>query len=215
MIIIIGNKKGGTGKSTLTLLLANFLTQIKECRVTVIDMDYQQSIAQKYDKARILENAELYQVLPATPESYPFLCDVLSRAKKEIVLIDLGKLDDDSLIPVFNTADLVICPFSYDEFSFYSTILFSVVLRNINPEIAVVFVPNRVKANAKFEVVGEVNQQLCRFGKITPVLPDRVDFQRTSTFQTPPSILAVISPVFEQIYADHIHGKNEIAGLVD
>lgn len=56
MLIIIGNQKGGAGKSTLTLLLANFLTMVKKRKVTVIDMDYQQSLAQKYEKGKVLEN---------------------------------------------------------------------------------------------------------------------------------------------------------------
>jgi chromosome partitioning protein len=58
MVIIIGNQKGGAGKSTLTLLLANYLTLDKRCKVTVLDMDYQQSISQKFEKAKILENTE-------------------------------------------------------------------------------------------------------------------------------------------------------------
>lgn len=213
MIIIIGNQKGGAGKSTLTLMLANFLTLAKDCPVTVIDMDYQQSISQKFDKAKVLENAEPYEVLSANLESYPVLRDILGRNKKAIVLIDLpGKLDDDGLIPVFNSADLVICPFAYDEFSFESTVLFTVVLKKINPKMAMVFVPNRVKSNAKFEIMKEVNEQLSRFGQITNILPDRVDFQRTTTFQTPLSVMPVIIPVFEKIYTDHIYGKHEIAG---
>ena len=213
MIIIIGNQKGGAGKSTLTLLLANYLTLAKHCTVTVIDMDYQQSIAQKFDKAKVLENAEPYQVLPASLESYPVLKEILSRNKEDIVLIDLpGKLDDDGLIPVFNSADLVICPFAYDEFSFESTVLFTVVLKKINPKMQMVFVPNRIKANAKFEIMQEVNEQLSKFGKITSFLPDRVDFQRTNTFQTPISLDPIIIPVFEKIYADHLYGKHEIAG---
>jgi chromosome partitioning protein len=213
MIIIIGNQKGGAGKSTLALLLANFLTLAKQCPVTLIDMDYQQSISQKYEKAKILENAEPYEVIPATLESYPVLRNVLTKNTNDIVLIDLpGKLDDDGLIPVFNSANLVICPFAYDEFSFDSTVLFSVVLKKINPKIGIVFVPNRVKANAKFEIMEEVNEQLSKFGRITAILPDRVDFQRTSTFQTPLSLLPVISPVFEQIYTDYINGKNENTG---
>jgi chromosome partitioning protein len=216
MIIIIGNQKGGAGKSTLTLLLANFLTAGKKCNVTVIDMDYQQSIAQKFDKAKVLENAEPYQVIPANLESYPVLRELLGRNDKDITLIDLpGKLDDDGLLPVFNSADLVICPFAYDEFTFESTVLFTVVLRKINPKIDMVFVPNRIKANARYEIMQEVNAQLSRFGKITHVMPDRVDFQRVNTFQTPLSLFPVIIPVFEQIYTDHIYGKHEIAGRPD
>jgi chromosome partitioning protein len=213
MNIIIGNQKGGAGKSTLTLLLANYLTQVKGCPVTVIDMDYQQSISQKFDKAKILENAEPYQVVPASLESYALLGKILGKNNKDMVIIDLpGKLDDDGLIPVFNSAELVICPFAYDEFTFESTVLFTVVLRKINPKIEMAFVPNRVKANAKFEIMQEVNEQLSRFGQITAPLPDRVDFQRVNTFQTPPSLLPLIEPVIEQIYLDHLYGKHEIAG---
>lgn len=209
MNILIANQKGGVGKSTLTVMLANFTTSAKQLPATIIDMDYQQSISQKFEKAKILENAEPYDVLPATLESYPILRDVLAKNKQEIVLIDLpGKLDDDGLIPVFNSADLVICPFAYEEFSFDSTVLFAVVLKKINPGIPIVFVPNRVKANAKFEIMSEVNEQLCKFGKITSMLPDRIDFQRVTTFQTPISLLPVITPVFEQIFTDHINGKN-------
>jgi chromosome partitioning protein len=213
MIIIIGNQKGGAGKSTLTLLLANYLTLAKSCPVAVIDMDYQQSIVQKFDKAKVLENVEPYEVIPANLESYPLLRKILGKNKDAIILIDLpGKLDDDGLLPIFNSADLVICPFAYDEFTFESTVLFTVVLRKINPKMGMVFVPNRIKANAKFEIMQEVNEQLSKFGQITSPLPDRVDFQRANTFQTPPSLFPIINPVFEQIYTDHIYGKHEIAG---
>ena len=213
MTIIIGNQKGGAGKSTMTLVLANYLTSAKKCPVTVIDMDYQQSISQKYEKAKILENKEPYEVLSATLETFPVLKEVLMKNSKDVVLIDLpGKLDDDGLLAVFNAADLFICPFAYDEFTFESTMLFTVVLRRVNPKIKMVFIPNRIKANAKFEIMQEVNAQLCKFGVITDVLPDRVDFQRTNTFQTPVSLYPVIIPVFEKIYADHLYGKHEIAG---
>lgn len=205
MIIIIGNQKGGAGKSTITLALANFLTQARQRGVTVIDMDYQQSIAQKFEKAKVLENAEPYQVVPASLESYPVLRNLLGKNEKDIVLIDLpGKLDDDGLLPVFSSADLVICPFGYDEFTFESTVLFTVVLRKINPEIGIVFIPNRIKSNARYEIMAEVNEQLSKFGGITPLLPDRVDFQRINTFYTPVSLLPVITPVFEQIYNEHL-----------
>jgi len=85
-------------------------------------------------------------------------------------------------------------------------------LKKINQKIQIVFVPNRVKANAKFEIMEDVNEQLSRFGNITAMLPDRVDFQRANTFQTPLSLMPVISPVFEQIFTEYINGKNEITG---
>jgi chromosome partitioning protein len=206
MIIIIGNQKGGCGKSTLSLLLANYLTLIKKCKVTVLDMDYQQSLIQKFEKAKVLENEEPYEVIAAGLEDYPVLREVLTENPKDITLIDLpGKLDDDGLIPVFESAELVICPFAYDEFSFESSVLFSVVLRKINPKVAITYIPNRIKANVKYETQVDVDEQLAHFGGITLPIPDRIDFQRTNTFSTPLSVYPVIRPVFEKIYKEHIN----------
>ncbi|MBD1362539.1 ParA family protein [Mucilaginibacter sp. ZT4R22] len=208
MICLFGNQKGGVGKSTLTVLSGNYLSLAKDWPVTLIDMDYQQSISQKYEKAKVLENEEPYEVLPANLDSFPVLGPVLAKNKKDAVLIDLpGKLDDDGLIPVFKIADLVICPFAYDEFTFESTVLFTVVLKKVNPKVDVIFVPNRIKANVKFEIMSEVNEQLSRFGKITPPIPDRIDFQRITTFHTPLSLYPVITPVFEEIFADYLWKK--------
>jgi chromosome partitioning protein len=204
MIILTGNQKGGAGKSTLTLLLANFLTQDKGLDVTVVDMDYQRSVAQKFERAKLLENAEPYQVVAASLDTFPGIKPYLCKNKEQIVLIDLpGKLDDDGLIAVFESADLVICPFSYDEFSFESTILFSVVLRRINANVPLVYVPNRVKANVRYETKIEVDEQLALLGFVTPALPDRVDFQRVSTFQTPPAIYQVVVDAFAPFYEKH------------
>lgn len=205
MIILIGNQKGGAGKSTITLLLANYLTQAKKKEVTVIDFDYQQSIAQKYERAKLLENTEPYTVVAASLEHFPGMKNILCGDEKQIVLIDLpGKLDDDGLIAVFEAADLVICPFSYDEFSFESTILFSVVLRKINTKVPIVYIPNRVKANVKYETRNDVDQQLIKLGAVTTPLPDRVDFQRVSTFQTPLAILPMVLNTFEPVFKQYV-----------
>jgi chromosome partitioning protein len=206
MIILIGNQKGGAGKSTVTLLLANYLVQAKRKEVTLVDMDYQQSIAQKYERAKLLENTEPYTVVAASLEHFPGMKNILCTEESQLVLIDLpGKLDDDGLIAVFQSADLVICPFSYDEFSFESTVLFSVVLRKINAKVPIIYVPNRVKATVKYETRNEVDEQLARLGRVTTPLPDRIDFQRVSTFQTPLAILPAVLNAFDPIYKQYFH----------
>lgn len=201
MIILIGNQKGGCGKSTLTLLLANYLTQVAVVKVHVIDMDYQQSISQKYEKAKVLENEAPYEVIAASLEHFPVIKELLRDTEGEVVLIDLpGKLDDDGLMPVFNSADLVICPFAYDEFSFTSTVLFSVVLKKINEKVGLLYVPNRIKANVRYETQQEINEQLLKIGNLTPIIPDRIDFQRVNTFMTPLIVVPLVIPVFELVY---------------
>ena len=98
MICLFGNQKGGVGKSTLTVMSGNYLSLTKQWPVTIIDMDYQQSVSQKYEKAKILENAEPYEVIPSTLETFPMLSPVLAKSKNDAILIDLpGKLDDDGL----------------------------------------------------------------------------------------------------------------------
>ncbi|GGA95613.1 ParA family protein [Mucilaginibacter rubeus] len=208
MICLFGNQKGGVGKSTLTVLSGNYLSLAKQWPVTIIDMDYQQSVSQKYEKAKVLENAEPYEVIPSTLETFPMLSPVLTKSKNDAILIDLpGKLDDDGLLPVFKSADMVICPFAYEEFTFESTVLFTVVIKKVNPKIDVVFIPNRIKANVKFEIMSEVNEQLSKFGRITRPLPDKIDFQRITTFQMPLSLYPVIAPVLEEIFADRLWKK--------
>lgn len=208
MIIIIGNQKGGAGKSTLTMLLANYLTLVKKRKITVIDMDYQQSVSQKFEKAKVLENEEPYEVVAAALDDFPGMAELLKTEKENLVLIDLpGKLDDDGLLPVFRSAGLAICPFAYDEFSFESTVLFAVVLKKVSPDCQLLFLPNRVKANVRYETRVDVDEQLSKFGTVMDAIPDRIDFQRTNTFQTPLSVFPLVRPVFDLIYKQHLKLK--------
>jgi len=168
-------------------------------------MDYQQSISSKAEKAKILENEPLYDVVPAELKIFPSLHSSLTNRAGEIIIIDLpGKMDDDGLLPIFAAADVVICPFAYDEFSVDSTILFAMVLRKINGRAPFIFIPNRIKNTVKYETRSEIEKVIQRFGVIAPALADRVDFQRISTFQTPLILMPVVLPVLDHIYNQYI-----------
>lgn len=205
MVILIGNQKGGAGKSTLTLLLANYLASVRSRKVTVLDMDYQQSLAAKYEKAGIVDSTPLYEIIPSDLKHYPVLVNVLGQNKEELILVDLpGRMDDDRLIPVIESGELVLCPTNYDEFSVDSTLLFAMVTRRINEKVPIVFVPNRIKANVKYETRTEVDKVLTRFGVIGPAVAERVDFQRLSIFHIPALILPVVLPALDMIYESYI-----------
>ena len=210
MVILIGNQKGGAGKSTLTLLLANYLTQVRNRKVTVLDMDYQQSLYSKAEKAKVLENRPLYEVVPADLKHFPSIHSSLNKASKEVILIDLpGKMDDDGLLPLFAAADIILCPFSYDEFSVDSTLLFAMVLRRINDKAPFIFIPNRIKNTVKYETRSEIEKVMERFGVIAPGLADRVDFQRISTFQTPLILLPVVLPLLDLLYEQYLSWEDQ------
>lgn len=211
MVILIGNQKGGAGKSTITLLLANYLCELQQQKVTVLDMDYQQSVASKYEKAKILDNEAPYEVIPADLKHFPILLKVLLKNPKEIVLIDLpGKMDDDGLIPVILSGDLILSPFNYDEFSVDSTLLFAMVTRKINSRAPILFIPNRIKTTVRYSTRQEVDKVLAQFGKVTAGISDRIDFQRVDTLHTPAILLPVILPLLEEIYTNFIQKREEL-----
>lgn len=201
MVILIGNQKGGAGKSTLCLLLAYYLSMLKKKKVTVLDMDYQASISGKFEKAKILENDPIYEVIPSDLKYFPALLELLNQNRDEFVLIDLpGKMDDDLLIPIIGSAELIICPFNYDEFSVDSTVLFSLVCKEINKTSPIIFVPNRIKTTVRYETREEVDKALSRFGVISPAIADRIDFQRVGTIHIPANLIPVFMASLDFIF---------------
>lgn len=205
MNILIGNQKGGSGKSTLTLLLANYLADIRRSKVTVVDLDAHQSISHKAAKAKILENDPLYEVFTTDIKHASLLLDVLNRTPHQLVLTDLpSQLDDDGLISIFKSAQLILCPFNYDEFSVQATLLFASITKKINDLVPVVFVPNRIKTNIQYETRQDVDRILNTFGPVSKSIADRVEFQRLCTVHTPASLYPAIHALMDQLYEAYI-----------
>ncbi|SFF48684.1 chromosome partitioning protein [Pedobacter antarcticus] len=206
MVILLGNQKGGAGKSTLTILLANYLKLVHDLPVAVIDMDDQRSVEDHYMDAQKLENPELYEVVGSDLSHFPALYKaVFSKAPETIVIIDLpGKLDDDNLAAVFQKADLLICPFIYEKMTFKSTVLFSMVLKKINPNIKMMYVPSRIKGTVVYDTEAQVKEVLNQYGPITPPIPDKQIFQRVSTYEIPTRMYPDILPTMDMIYKEAI-----------
>lgn len=200
MVVLFANQKGGVGKSTLALLFANYLAKAKSEKVEVADMDFQQSIYNKFQAASNLANDPLYQVRAAELVDFKSIHQKVKQEDK-ILLVDLpGKMDDDNLLPVFRESDLVLCPFAYDEYSVSSTIEFSIVVKAIRKNARIIYLPNRVKTTVKYETRQSVEAALSNFGIVTPAIAERIDFQRITAYETPASIIQVLHPVFEEIY---------------
>lgn len=204
MLILFANQKGGSGKSTLALLFANYLAMVKNKKVEVIDMDFQQSIYNKSQAAANLANPPLYEVVASELSGFKKLYQP-PNGEYKITICDLpGKIDDDNLVPIFQQSDLVLCPFSYDEFSVSSTIEFAFVLKAIRKNVRILFLPNRVKSTVKYITQKSVEEALNNFGQVTQPITDRIDFQRINTYETPASIIQVVYPLFEYIFNETI-----------
>ncbi len=205
MIILFANQKGGVGKSTLSVLFSNYLTLAKNKPVKVYDMDFQRSLYNKAQAAEVIENTPLYQVEAAELSQFDAIQKKANKEENQVSIIDLaGKMDDDELVPVFQKSDLILCPFSYDEYSVSSTIEFSFVILKINPKAKIIFIPNRVRSSVKYETMKSVQEALKNFGVVTNSITERIDFQRITTYDIPANIIEVIEPVFESIYNEYI-----------
>lgn len=210
MIILFANQKGGVGKSTLATLFSNFAVQKRERKVKVFDMDFQQSLYNKYLNSAQLENEKLYEV---ELSSIPGFKSIKNRASNDptiLTIIDLaGKMDDDNLVQVFKESELIICPFCYDEYSVTSTFEFCYVVKKVNPSSRIILIPNRVKSSVKYETLDSVKQALSQFGEVTSPVSDRIDFQRLTTSYTPESLVPILDPIFNKLFDDYIEADSK------
>lgn len=205
MIILIGNIKGGVGKSILTLALANYLTQEHRRWVSVLDLDFKQCLINMQKNTQILQTPSLYTIYDKQQaESINLLLKIKENPHK-ILLIDLPtSIEDTHAMDYVSRADLILCPFSYDQFTIHATLLFSLVLSKLNPRAPWCFIPNRIKNSAKIESKKDIELTLSKFGTITSVVYDRIDFQRLNNIHTPTSLLSLLLPTLDSIYHQYL-----------
>jgi len=200
MIITFGNQKGGTGKSTLAILLSNFLTKEKGKSVLVLDMDFQKTIFNKYRDDKLIDGKELYPVQIMSLEKFGDFISILEEFDDQIIIIDLpGKLDDKNLIPVIMHTDIFVIPFAYDEFSYVSTAHFTFVAKELNKKARMFFVPNKNKKRIKYELKDSILQDFNQYGSITKEVTDLKAYTLLSTKTLQEEVTSLIYPVFEPI----------------
>lgn len=204
MEIVFGNQKGGVGKTSLSILFANYLVE-KGKKVILIEMDIQQSATSTRAK-EIEMNAQNfstkpYEILYTKLSDYPRIAEKLKATDINIVIDLPGKLDDPNLVPVLKNADLIVCPFEYDMRSFISTGTFASVTKKLDSNKSIIFVPNRIKT-MNYELKEEVHKALAQYGLITESISDRAAVKRLSTFYITEEQKNIVGKVFDFII-DH------------
>lgn len=210
MNIVIGNQKGGVGKSTLCILFANYLALEQHVECLILDMDFQHSIASVWEKDRVnFDNPPLYEVVDLELSNFVGIREKLIEANGHFIIDLPGKMDDNQLLPIYHAADLVLCPFTYDKICFESTLVFTQIIKHLNKKVPILFVPNRVKSGVKYELKTKVHKVLTKFGHVVGEFSDRVAFQRIDTLSIPEDIADLVKGVFGGIYNSFIdHGKH-------
>ena len=198
MVIVFANQKGGVGKTTLALAYANYLSE-HDKRVLLIDLDTQQSCTyrraadnQNWDPSAIRYNIEGFSI--KTKEEGEELMNklhYLSQTDGCIVLIDVpGNVTDDYLAPLFVYADVIICPFIFQNMVLDSTSTFIKVLEALENkcdfmDVKKIFIPNMVEKS-----VGTINELksykaaeeiISNYGLVAPRVYKRAEISRIDT----------------------------------
>jgi chromosome partitioning protein len=200
MEIIFGNQKGGVGKTSLSILFANYLAALGK-KVIMIEMDIQQSVTSTRNKELEMGGAlppKPYEVIYTKLSDYPKIAEKLKATDINVVIDLPGKLDDPHLVPVLKNADLILCPFDYDMRSFISTGTFASVTRKLDKEKQMVFIPNRIKS-MNYELKDQVHEELSKFGLITDPISDRAAVKRLSTFGITEEQITIVGKIFDLI----------------
>ncbi|MDE3744048.1 ParA family protein [Maribacter polysaccharolyticus] len=184
MRILIGNQKGGVGKSTLSILLCNYMSIIEKRNVVAIDLDFQQSFFHQWEtENQIMDGDPPYKVIKCELSDVGRLLPEIKDDPEYDYLIDSpGNLDNPDILKMLANVDVIIVPFAYEKKTFESTLVYVQVAKHINPNIPLLFLPNRIKKAAKAELKEKVDTELRQFGEISPyTIYDRVDMDRIST----------------------------------
>lgn len=120
-IVVLGNEKGGTGKSTLAIhVIVHLLYSGKS--VTSVDMDGRQGTLSRYLENReiFIKNSDLKYPVPThfrfSPEEEYFgiiknkMDALISNCETEYIIIDSKGSDNEALRYVHERADVVVTP---------------------------------------------------------------------------------------------------------
>ena len=125
MITVVGNLKGGTGKSTVTFNLAIWLA-LNDYRVKLFDLDPQATLSDVGD----IRAEDEYEPQISIKNSL----DGLKKSKKEEILIDIGTADTHAMENAISLTDRIIVPVPPSQADIWSTQRFIKMVIDIRGE---------------------------------------------------------------------------------
>lgn len=212
MIVLFGNQKGGCGKSSILLLLANHLA-MRNLKVRIIDTDRQRSIYQ------LKLNQETIEIVDQNPiqVEYQTMDKVLDMdfEEDEIVLIDTANQLNEETIQMANRADKIIVPYNYSKMSFASTLTFIDVLLKLidKADDKIIPVGSIIKNTAKQSALGVFREYLKDDKGLKNVVEeyfkDTIKVSRISFVLVDRTLIEEFSPVLDEIFNKINKGDGE------
>ena len=171
MIITFATQKGETGKTTLAIAFANYLSGITTRKIKVYDFDYQKSFFNKWREDADSELPKLYdvEVIGEDDDEPPFedLEQVVDlKEGKDLFLFDLAGTLDQRYSDVLVYSDFIIIPFEYSDVSVKSTLVFKNLLGLLESEAERIFIRSKYDKGYKYLNQKEMDIELAKYGTL-------------------------------------------------
>lgn len=173
MIITFATQKGGTGKTTLSIAFANYISALSNRKLNVFDFDYQKSFFHKWQEDELSDLPKLYNVEcigeDDEDDSKPFSdFETLIQLKEseEINLFDLAGTLDEKYSDLLIYSDFVVIPFEYSDVSVKSTLVFINMLGLLESEAERIFIRSKYDKGYKYLNQQAMDEELSKYGTL-------------------------------------------------
>ena len=170
MIITFATQKGGTGKTTLAITFANYISALSDRKINVFDFDYQKSFYQKWKEDELLDLPKLYDVEIIGDEidqpfsDYETILDL--KDNDDINLFDLAGTLDAKYSDLLIYSDFIIIPFEYSDVSAKSTLVFVNFLGLLESQAERVFIRSKYDKGYKYLNQEGMDAEIRKYGTL-------------------------------------------------
>lgn len=229
-IIVVSNQKGGTGKSTMCILLANFLNKEFHLPVgAIVDTDFQKSIIKKRDEDRkryagttVTDPFQVVSYSLSNSKQIPDFISQLRQTQMTYIIDTPGSLNDNGVFSFLALSDYIICPFDYSELSLSSTTQFLIYWEDLKEEtlkktgweiktrmiLVPCLKPKGVGTTQEKELWNKIKEKFEQLYHVAPEIPNSSDIRRCDTMDITPGQLKAAGDTLRDI-ATFIYDPNK------
>ena len=170
MIITFATQKGGTGKTTLAIAFANYISGISDRKVNVFDFDFQKSFYHKWKEDELMDIPKLYDVEIIEEENEQPFTDFETliglKESEDINLFDLAGTLDVKYSDLLIYSDFIVIPFEYSNVSVKSTLVFINFLGLMESQAERVFIRSKYDKGYKYLNQESMDAEIRKYGTL-------------------------------------------------